>query len=253
MIQKYKSYFAIILSVAFIAALGLLYYMHNENQILTEKNKLLHNNIKAEQDSIRTLKFENGILSQKLSFQYVNDKDFINQKPEIAKEFKKELNLKNLENVENLTKISSNVKDTIKPTIIFYTNNDKSINFNIEKYNDFGNNNTRLLKGYINYKNKDSIDSQFTLEQNITYHSAIVQNKDGQKEFKITTDYPGVKFTEINNYELNSLLNIKKSKNKHIWGFGITAGWVLMQKNNTIQSGPGVAVGLTFSPKLTHN
>lgn len=250
--NNFKSYFTIILSVALIATLSLLYYTYNENKILSAKNELLSNNIQAEQDSIRTLIFENGILNQKLSFQYVNDKDFINQKPKIANEFKKELNLKNLKNVENLTKISNTIKDSFKPNIDI-VETDKNLQFNIEKYDKFGNNNSRLLKGYINYINKDSIKSEFTLTQNITYHSAIVKNKDGQKEFKITTDYPGVTFNEINNYELNSLLNIKNSKNKNIWGFGITAGYVLMQKGNTLQTGPGIAVGLTFSPKLMHN
>jgi hypothetical protein len=77
----------------------------------------------------------------------------------------------------------------------------------------------------------------------------MTDEKDGMKQIRIATDYPGITFGEIENINLiNNKLN--KPEKKAGWSIGMGMGYGFSLVNGqAIQTGPNLSIGLFWSPK----
>lgn len=215
------------------------------------------NNYKAGQDTIRIERNKNGeLVAQKLAYEFdINSLTEANKKA-IA-DYQRALNLtKDIKNINSLLRAEIKVKDSIinsKGTVITLTDSTSTIKFddvkNWDKYN------WRRFNGTLDVlRNKETnslsvTSSRFDFEQGIELKAAIL-NENGVNSLKITTPYPGIEFTNIENINLvNDKLNQKNEK-KAGFSIGIGAGYgINLTPNSVITVGPQIGIGLYWSPK----
>lgn len=215
------------------------------------------NNYKAGQDTIRIERNKNGeLVAQKLAYEFdINSLTEVNKKA-IA-DYQRALNLtKDIKNINSLLRTEIRVKDSIinsKGTVITLTDSTSTIKFddvkNWDKYN------WRRFNGTLDVlRNKETnslsvTSSRFDFEQGIELKAAIL-NENGVNSLKITTPYPGIEFTNIENINLvNDKLNQKNEK-KAGFSIGIGAGYgINLTPNSVITVGPQIGIGLYWSPK----
>jgi hypothetical protein len=215
------------------------------------------NNYKASQDTIRIEKNKNGeLVAQKLAYEFdINSLTDANKKS-IA-DYQRALNLtKDIKNINSILRTEIRVKDSIinsKGTVITLTDSTSTIKFidvkNWDKYN------WRRFNGTLDVlRNKETnslsvTSSRFDFEQGIELKAAIL-NENGVNSLKITTPYPGIEFTNIENINLvNDKLNQKNEK-KAGFSVGIGLGYgVNLTPGQVVGFGPSINVGLMWSPK----
>lgn len=215
------------------------------------------NNYKAGQDTIRIERNKNGeLVAQKLAYEFdINSLTDSNKKA--ITDYQRALNLtKDIKNINSLLRTEIRVKDSIinsKGTVITLTDSTSTIKFddvkNWDKYN------WRRFNGTLDVlRNKKTnslsvTSSRFDFEQGIELKAAIL-NENGVNSLKITTPYPGIEFTNIENINLvNDKLNQKNEK-KAGFSIGIGAGYgINLTPNSVITVGPQIGIGLYWSPK----
>lgn len=215
------------------------------------------NNYKAGQDTIRIERNKNGeLVAQKLAYEFDINSLTDSNKKAIA-DYQRALNLtKDIKNINSLLRTEIRVKDSIinsKGTVITLTDSTSTIKFddvkNWDKYN------WRRFNGTLDVlRNKKTnilsvTSSRFDFEQGIELKAAIL-NENGVNSLKITTPYPGIEFTNIENINLvNDKLNQKNEK-KAGFSIGIGAGYgINLTPNSVITVGPQIGIGLYWSPK----
>ncbi len=218
-----------------------------------EMAKIDYNNLLAANDTIKKYKSDNaGLIAEKRSFVYdVNE--FETKYANLAKEYSSALNLsKSLKTTNTLLKAQVKIKDTIKVKTLVSKLNDTTTVFNFNDFKDFGKGNTRRFDGTVKFNIKDNKfniqNSDFNLTQEIKLYASI-DEKDGYKKIKMSSNYPGLDFENIENINLiNNKLNEKTPK-KARWsiGFGVGYGMTLIN-GQTIQYGPNINAGLYWSP-----
>ena len=214
------------------------------------------NNYIAGQDTIRIERNKNGeLVASKRTYEFeVNSLTDANKK--IIASYQSSLNLsKNLKGVNSLLRAEIKIKDSIinSNTSIINVNDSLSIiRFNDEKKWDKYN--WRQFTGSISIlrdinTNELSVDSsRFDFVQGMELKAAILK-EDGVNSLRISTPYPGVTFTNIENINLvNDKLNEKYEK-KAGWSVGIGIGYGLNLSGGLITPGPTVNIGLMWSPK----
>ena len=215
------------------------------------------NNYKAGQDTIRIERNKNGeLVAQKLAYEFdINSLTEVNKKA-IA-DYQRALNLtKDIKNINSLLRTEIRVKDSIinsKGTVIRLTDSTSTIKFNDDK--NWDKYNWRRFNGTLDVlRNKKTnslsvTSSRFDFEQGIELKAAIL-NENGVNSLKITTPYPGIEFTNIENINLvNDKLNQKNEK-KAGFSIGIGAGYgINLTPNSVITVGPQIGIGLYWSPK----
>lgn len=215
------------------------------------------NNYKAGQDTIRIERNKNGeLVAQKLAYEFdINSLTEVNKKA-IA-DYQRSLNLtKDIKNINSLLRTEIRVKDSIinsKGTVITLTDSTSTIKFNDDK--NWDKYNWRRFNGTLDVlRNKETnslsvTSSRFDFEQGIELKAAIL-NENGVNSLKITTPYPGIEFTNIENINLvNDKLNQKNEK-KAGFSIGIGAGYgINLTPNSVITVGPQIGIGLYWSPK----
>ena len=244
----------IVVILLFLKQCNSIENLKNEKELAQKEAKRAMNNLLAEQDSVRVLIKENGgIVASKRSFEYTIDELQDNNK-ELVEEYKEALgDIKNLKDVNSLLKteiaVISNVKS--EPSVITQSS-DTTATIAFEKLDDFGKGNSRKFKGSVavayNDKKFSAEPGQFEITQNIKLY-AMTDEKDGMKQIRITTDYPGITFGEIENINLiNNKLN--KPEKKAGWSIGMGMGYGFSLINGqAIQTGPNLSIGLFWSPK----
>jgi preprotein translocase subunit Sec61beta len=215
------------------------------------------NNYKASQDTIKIVRNENGeLVAQKLAYEFdINSLNDANKKA-IA-DYQKALNLnKDIKNINSLLRTEIRVKDSIinsKGTVIKITDSTSTIKFsddkNWDKYNWRRFNATLDVLRNTKTNNLTVTSNRFDFEQGIELKAAIL-NENGVNSLKITTPYPGIEFTNIENINLvNDKLNQKNEK-KAGFSIGIGAGYgINLTPNIVITVGPQIGIGLYWSPK----
>lgn len=215
------------------------------------------NNYKAGQDTIRIERNKNGeLVAHKLAYEFDINSLTDSNKKAIA-DYQRALNLtKDIKNINSLLRTEIRVKDSIinsKGTVITLTDSTSTIKFddvkNWDKYN------WRRFNGTLDVlRNKKTnslsvTSSRFDFEQGIELKAAIL-NENGVNSLKITTPYPGIEFTNIENINLvNDKLNQKNEK-KAGFSIGIGAGYgINLTPNSVITVGPQIGIGLYWSPK----
>ena len=90
--------------------------------------------------------------------------------------------------------------------------------------------------------------SRFDFNQGISLTTAIVK-EEGRSILRITTPYPGLDFTSIENINIvNDKLN-QKQKKKAGWSIGVGFGYgINLNNNQVISTGPSIGVGIYYSP-----
>lgn len=253
-----------ILYIGLIVFILLFLHQCNSNASLKREIKQVEvvanrelNNYKASQDTIRIERNKNGeLVAQKLAYEFdINSLTESNRKA-IA-DYQKSLNLnKDIKNINSLLRAEIKLRDSIinsKGSVVVTSDSTSTINFsdtkNWDKYN------WRRFNGTIDVlRSKETnglsvTSSKFNYEQGIELKAAIL-NENGVNSLKITTPYPGIEFTNIENINLvNDKLNQKNEK-KAGWSVGIGVGYGLnLTPNSVITVGPQIGIGLMWSPK----
>lgn len=215
------------------------------------------NNYRASLDTIELEKNKNGeLVAEKLAYEFDINSLNENNKKAIA-DYQRALNLaKDIRNVNSLLRTEIRVKDSIinsNGTVVTLTDSTSTIKFNDDK--NWDKYNWRRFNGTLDVlRNKETnslsvTSSRFDFEQGIELKAAIL-NENGVNSLKITSPYPGIEFTNIENINLvNDKLNQKNEK-KAGWSVGIGLGYgVNLIPGQVVGFGPSINVGLMWSPK----
>jgi hypothetical protein len=214
------------------------------------------NNYKASQDTIKNERNKKGeLVSSKLSYEYdVNSLSNITKNA--VADYQRALNLtKDIKNINSLLRAEIRIKDSIINSggdIVSISDSTYVITFADEK--NWDKYNWRRFDGTVNLLRNKSINeisltsSRFNFSQGIELKAAIVNEK-GVNSLKITTPYPGLEFTNIENINLvNDKLN-NKERVKH-WSLGVGIGYGLnLNTDQIITVGPSINISIQWSPK----
>lgn len=222
--------------------------------IAKEDSNRNFNNYLASKDSIRLLEAENGnLISEKRSYEF-DLANLANDQKELLKKYKGALNLnKDLNRINSLLQADIRIKDSLLAITTSTQIDSLTTRLDFKKFDDFGKGNSRNLLGNMfitktptgfNYSN-----ATFDITQKISLMAAI-ENIDGADQLKISTAYPGLTFSNIENINLiNTRLNQKPvKKGGFAIGFGVGYG-INLNNNQVISTGPSIGLGLYYSPK----
>jgi len=232
--------------------------LNSDLKIQEELTEINFNNYLAAHDSVKY--FENEIgdkVAQISSFQFeVSQLERTNI--EIENKYIKALNLnKDLAGVNSLLSADIRIKDSLlaMSTLTEIDSVSSMVNFN--KEDDFGSGNTRIVNGnlIIRYDSSGSFTTSpvnLSIAQTLSL-SAAVEELEGRETLKITSSYPGLTITGIENISLiDQRLNDKNKINNKAGfsiGMGIGYGINYNTSNSSITLGPSINVGLYWSPK----
>jgi len=214
------------------------------------------NNYKAARDSVRLLELSNGKKAATIKsyeFDVANLKD---RQKAIIDNYDSLLDINNdLNKVNNLLSTSVEIRDSILATTYVEEVDSITDRLTFERDDNFGDGNTRYLKGNLTvFKNNNSLEYSslnFFIKHNLRLYTSIEDSdNDGQDEVKITTSYPNLKITDIENINLvNSRLNQNYEETSG-WSVGVGIGYgINLNNNQVISHGPSLNVGLFWSPK----
>lgn len=222
-------------------------------QVETVSNRTL-NNYKASQDTIQIERNRMGELVSSVRSFELEVNNLSNENKKLLEGFQDALNInQKLKNINNTLSTNLEIKDSLldASTKITYQTQD-SIQIEINDQKKWNKYNWRQLNANLTLNRTDSLfkitDSNFLLQQGLSLKAAIVKIEN-RKELRISTPYPGVKFTNIENINLvNDKLNPALQKPKN-WGIGVGIQYGLNLNNNQIIStGPSIGIGLYYTP-----
>ena len=228
--------------------------LKNNLEIVKQESDRNFNNYLTSKDSVRTLIDKNGNLISKIRSYEFDVSDLKEGQSDLLKKYRSSLNLnKDLNKVNTLLSANVEIKDSIiaNSTVTIIDTNTTKISFN--KIDDFGSGNTRSIFGEMVIRKLDSTYSYsnpfIKLDQTISLLAAIENNK-GYNELKISTNYPGLNITGIENINLiNTKLNQRNTK-KSGWSIGVGVGYgINLNNNQVISTGPSIGIGVYWSPK----
>lgn len=241
----------------------MLFMLRQCNQISTLKQELVQteesasrnfNNYKAAQDSVRVLKLDNGNMVSTIKSYEFDIANLEDEQEVLIKRYRKALGLnKDLDKVNTLLATEIEIKDSLLADLSVTKIDSLTDLIKFDKFDDFGNGNTRLLNGrmYV-YRDSNHIlyrDPSFVISQEMSLFAAI-ENINGQDEIKISTSYPGLVIKDIENINLiNTKLNQRNEKTAG-WSVGFGVGYGINLNNSQVVSyGPSLGIGLYYSPK----
>lgn len=214
------------------------------------------NNYKAAQDTVRLLELNNGKQAATIKSYEFDIANLEEEQENLIAKYKGILDInKDLNKVNALLSADIKIKDSLLAAISVERIDSITEKVTFDRFDDFGHGNTRNLAGSMFvYRDGDNLlyrDAIFSIQQEMSLYAAIEDaDGDGQDEIKITTDYPGLIITDIENINLiNSKLNQKYEK-KSGWSIGLGVGYgVNLNNNQVISYGPSLGIGLFWSPK----
>ena len=247
-----------------IGALFVLFMLRQCNQIenLKQEVKIANentqrevNNAQAAKDSVRIVVGENGKLVSTIKSYEFDVSNLRAGQQILTEKYVKALMLnKKLEGVNTLLMADLEIKDSIIADLNSTQIDSMSAKLEFDTTDDWQNGNSRTISGWLivrrgtdNVLTGDKVN--LTLDQKIKLLAAI-EEVDGVQSVKITTDYPGLKFNDIENINLiNNKLNQKPEK-KAGWSAGIGVGYgVMLSPGQTVMVGPTIGLNLIWSPK----
>lgn len=211
------------------------------------------NNYKAAQDSIKIEQSKNGQLVSRIgSFEYdvevlKSDKtNLLNRYNRVLKEKTK------LENINTLISTDLTIKDSILNSSIAVSQDKDTVTFNFSDNKNWDKYNYREFSGELKLTRLDSMftvkSSRFDFNQGISLTTAVVK-EEGREVLRITTPYPGLNFTSIENINIvNDRLN-QRQKKKAGWSVGVGFGYgINLNNDQVISTGPSIGFGIYYSP-----
>ena len=226
-----------------------------ELQITQETSNRNFNNYLATKDSVSIYRNNEGdLISTIRSYEF----DIVNLKEdqkEMIKKYEDVLDLnKDLNNVNTLISAELEIKDSLLAStdVVKIDSTTSEIKYN--RFDIFSKGNTRKLTGsstvrFNNGKFYVIGESQFNIDQTLSL-SAAIENIDGANRLKLSTTYPGLIISDIENINLiNTKLNQRYEK-KSGWSIGIGVGYgINLNNNQVISTGPSIGLGVYWSPK----
>ena len=214
------------------------------------------NNYLASKDSIEIYKTGTGELISTIrsyEFDIINLKD---DQKDMIKKYTNALNLnKDLNEVNTLISAELAIKDSLlaSTSVVEIDSTTSEIKYN--KFDIFSKGNTRTLTGSSTVRfsgGKFYIigESQFNIDQTLSLNAKI-ENEEGSNRLKLSTTYPGLIISDIENINLiNTKLNQRYEK-KSGWSIGIGVGYgINLNNNQVISTGPSIGLGVYWSPKF---
>lgn len=211
------------------------------------------NNYKAAQDSIKLEKNKSGQLVSRIgAFEYdvevlkTDNTKILNRYNKVLKEKTK------LENINTLISTDLTIKDSILNSTVAVSQDMDTVTFKFNDNKNWDKYNYREFSGELKLTKLDSMftikSSRFDFNQGIGLTTAIVR-EEGREVLRITTPYPGLNFTSIENINIvNDKLN-QKYKKKAGWSVGVGFGYgINLNNNQVISTGPSIGIGLYYSP-----
>jgi hypothetical protein len=228
-----------------------LKYKVESTQRVADRNL---NNYKASLDTIKIEKnAKNELVSKIRSFEFeVNE--LTDSNSNLIEKYKSSLNInKEIEKVNSIIASNLIIKDSILNAVTSITHSADTTTISIVDDKNWDKYNWRTFSGSIDLLNNENtfkvISSRFDFKQGISLTAGIIDTEEGSI-LKITSPYPNLKFTRIENINLvNERLNRPKV-GKAGWSFGIGIGYGLnLNPGQIISLGPTIGVGLVYSPK----
>lgn len=246
-----------------LIAIVFLFTLNQCNRISNLKNELALseqntqralNNYRASKDSVRTLLLDNGYMISTIKSYEFDIANLEDEQEALIKRYREALGLnKDLEKINTLLATEIEIKDSLLADLSVTKIDSLTDLVEFNKFDDFGNGNTRLLRGnmYV-YRDSNHIlyrDANFYILQEMSLFAAI-ENIEGQDEIKISTSYPGLTIKNIENINLiNNRLNQINQKSTN-WSIGLGVGYgININNTHAINHGPNLSIGLFYSPK----
>jgi hypothetical protein len=211
-------------------------------------------NYKTAQDSIKIEKDKAGNLISKIgTFEYAVN-TLKEDKSKLLDRYNKVLRDKTkLENINTLISTDLVIKDSILNSNVTVVQDKDTVTFKFSDNKNWDKYNYREFSGELELIQLDSMftvkSSRFDFNQGISLTTAIVK-EDGREILRITTPYPGLKFTSIENINIvNDKLNQRHVK-KGGWSIGVGFGYgINLNNSQVISTGPSIGIGVYYSPK----
>ena len=219
-------------------------------EMVSERN---FNNYKAAQDSIKIEKNKNGELVSRIgSFEY--DVEVLeSDKSNLLTRYNKVLIEKTkIENINTLISTDLVIKDSIIDSSVKVSQDEDTLTFKFNDEKKWDKYNWRTFNGELKLNRLDSTfnikSSRFDFNQGISLTTSIVK-EEGRSILRITTPYPGLDFTNIENINIvNDKLN-QKQKKKSGWSIGVGFNYgINLNNDQIISTGPSIGIGVYYSP-----
>ena len=246
-----------------LGAFFMLLFLNQCDQIKSLKTKIKEteaislrnlNNYKASIDTIRNEKNAREESVATIQGYVFEVNKLTKENKSLIKKYNEALNIKNkTERVNSLISAELKIKDSIINTNTVLVQSLDTLKIMVNDNKEWDKYNWRRFSGEINLLRTDTvfniINNKFSWEQGISLKAAVVETPEGTR-LKITSAYPGLDFTRIENINLvDDALNRKDTK-KAGWSIGIGIGYGLnLNQGQVIQVGPSIGVGLFWSPK----
>lgn len=211
-----------------------------------------YNNLLAAQDTIIIERNANGDLVSTISSYEYTIKQLEQENLELIQDFDKELALnEEYRKINNLISAELRIKDSIIAASTVAVDGD-SIKIDLVDNKKWDKYNWRNFRGNIVLYPQDSLyfikKSLFEIEQGVSLKMAIL-NVNGRDQLKISSPYPGLSFTNIENINIvNDRLNTP-IRRKGGWSIGFGVGYgVNLNNQQVVNYGPSFGIGLYYSP-----
>lgn len=255
-------------TLAFIAgAVLILFMMQQCNTISNLKEDVKKyekeaednlNNYLAAKDSITYFTNELGDAVAQVSSYKFKVEDLEKTNLDLNKRYVKVLGLNaELEGVNSLLYAEIKVKDSIIASTSVSSLDSLTGRVEFNRFDNFGSGNTRSLNGFVVVR-YDPINKKFiSLPANVLLNqtlslTAAIEEIEGRDRLKISSAYPGLVISKIENINLvDDRLNKENKIDKKAGfsiGMGVGYGINLNPSSSVITAGPTINVGLYYSP-----
>jgi len=226
-----------------------------------------HNNYLASLDSVRTIKSDNGRLTQEKSAYELKASELSKSQKDLIHQ----LGLKSSgrgNTPSSVINIITEIRDSVKiaSTIVKDTNGDESINF-LHNPQMPGNNKLKITgkTPYTISLHVDPLDStkyiatilpgltSLNLEQNIDITTGIYRDPKSKRMMtRVTTDYPGLTFNDINSFDITDNPDTRKALKaaRKEFGLGVQVGYGISGSSAGISPGFYIGFGVHYSPRF---
>jgi hypothetical protein len=254
--------------LAVIVILGMLFLKQcGKTAHMEAEAKREHNNYLASLDSVRTIKSDNGRLIQEKSAYELKASELSKSQKDLIHQ----LGLKSSgrgNTPSSVINIVTEIRDSVKiaSTIVKDTNGDESINF-LHNPQMPGNNKLKITgkTPYTISLHVDPLDStkyiatilpgltSLNLEQNIDITTGIYRDpKTKRMMTRVTTDYPGLTFNDINSFDITDNPDTRKALKaaRKEFGLGVQIGYGISGSSAGISPGFYIGFGVHYSPRF---
>jgi hypothetical protein len=254
--------------LAVIVILGMLFLKQcGKTAHMEAEAKREHNNYLASLDSVRTIKSDNGRLIQEKSAYELKASELSKSQKDLIHQ----LGLKSSgrgNTPSSVINIVTEIRDSVKiaSTIVKDTNGDESINF-LHNPQMPGNNKLKITgkTPYTISLHVDPLDStkyiatilpgltSLNLEQNIDITTGIYRDpKTKRMMTRVTTDYPGLTFNDINSFDITDNPDTRKALKaaRKEFGLGVQVGYGISGSSAGLSPGFYIGFGVHYSPRF---